>query len=70
MKTNSYTIYDENHSSTILYYAVAENEDQVRELAAEAGLDLEGLEIELDRENVRDQLGRPFNPHIEDAQVH
>ncbi len=55
---------------TILYHAVAKDEDQVKELAKEKGIDLEGLEIELERTNVKDQLGRDFNPYIEDALVY
>ena len=72
MKTtvNTYTIFDEAHYSTILYFAVAEDEDQVRQLAEEANIDLDGLTIELERKDVRDQLGYPYSPHIEDALVH
>lgn len=61
---NAYNIFDENHYDTILYHAVAKDEDQVKELAKEKGIDLEGLEIELERTNVKDQLGRDFNPYI------
>lgn len=61
---NAYNIFDENHYETILYHAVAKDEDQVKELAKEKGIDLEGLEIELERTNVKDQLGRDFNPYI------
>lgn len=67
---NAYNIFDENHYETILYHAVAKDEDQVEELAKEKGIDLEGLEIELERTNVKDQLGRDFNPYIEDALVY
>lgn len=67
---NAYNIFDENHYETILYHAVAKDEDQVKELAKEKGIYLEGLEIELERTNVKDQLGRDFNPYIEDALVY
>lgn len=72
MKTivNSYNLFEEEHSSTILYHAVAENEDHVKELAASANIDIEGLTIELERRNVRTQLGEPFTPYIEDALIH
>lgn len=63
---NAYNIFDENHYDTILYHAVAKDEDQVKELANEKGIDLEGLE----RKNVKDQLGRDINPYIEDALVY
>lgn len=67
---NTYNIYDEKEYSTILYHSVAESEEQVRELADQAGYDLSGLTIELERANVKDQLGRPYNPIIEDALIH
>lgn len=34
---NAYNIFDENHYDTILYHAVAKDEDQVKELAKEKG---------------------------------
>lgn len=67
---NTYNIYDEKEYSTILYHSVAESEEQVRELADQAGYDLSGLTIELERANVKDQLGRPYNPIIEDALIY
>lgn len=67
---NTYNIYDEKEYSTILYHSVAESEEQVRELADQSGYDLSGLTIELERANVKDQLGRPYNPIIEDALIH
>lgn len=67
---NSYNIYDPKHESTILYHAIAENENQVEYLAKEAGFDIEGLVIELDRENVVDELHRPYKASIRDAQVY
>ena len=69
-KVNSYDIFDEDHYSTILYHAVAENEEQVRELAEEAGINLEGLTIELVRTNVSDEMGYPYEPYIDEALVH
>lgn len=70
MKTmNSYNVFNENNYSEVLFHAIAANEDQVIELAEEQGISLEGLTIELDRTNVKDQLGRPFSARIEDARV-
>lgn len=66
---NTYNIFDEKNYSTILYHAIARNEDQVKELALESSINLEGLTIELIREDVRDQLGRPYTARIEDATV-
>lgn len=67
---NSYNIFDEKEYSSILYHSVAESEEQVRELADQAGYDLSGLTIELERTNVKDQLGKPYKPCIEDALIH
>ncbi|WP_289191598.1 hypothetical protein [Bacteroides acidifaciens] len=66
---NAYNIYNEEHYSTILYHAIARDEEQVRELAEEAGISLEGLTIDLERMNVKDQLGRQYSAKIEDALV-
>ena len=66
---NSYNIFDEKHYSTILYHAIANDEDQVKTLAKEANISLEGLTIELERNNIKDELGRPYSAKIEDAQV-
>lgn len=72
MKTivNSYNLYDENNYSTILYHAVAEDEEQVKALADEAGYCIDDLVIALERKNVRDQLGNPYEPYIDDALIH
>ena len=67
---NSYNIYEKNNEATILYHAIARDEEHVVELAEEAGIDIEGLEIELERSNVKDQLGRPFSARIEDALIY
>lgn len=66
---NSYNIYDEEHYSTILYHAIARDEEHVRELAEEAGINLEGLTIDLERNNVKDELGRPYPAGIENAVI-
>lgn len=70
MIMNSYNIYEKNNEATILYHAIARDEDQVMELANEAGVDINGLEIELERSNVKDQLGRPLSARIEDALIY
>lgn len=67
---NSYNLFDENNEGTILYHAIACNEDEVRALAQEAGIDIQGLKIEIERHNVKDGLGRPYSPKIEDALIH
>lgn len=62
MKTNSYNIIDQD--GNIFYHAVAETPEKVQEMAKEQGHDIEGLEIEEERKNVKDQLGRPFRAFI------
>lgn len=66
---NTYNIYEKDNYSAVLYHAIARNENQVKELAKEAGFDIEGLEIELIRKNVKDQMGRSYSPSISDALV-
>lgn len=66
---NSYNIFDEEHIDTILYHAIARDEDQVRELAEEASIDISGLTIDLERVNVKNELGRPYPARIEDAVI-
>jgi hypothetical protein len=69
-KVNSYNIYDSERGDTILYHAIAESEDRVRELAEENDISLEGLTIELSTENVRNEMGRPYSDQIEAALVY
>ena len=69
-KMNAYNIFNEEEYSTILFHAIARDEDHVRELAEQSGISLDGLTIELERSNVRDELGRPAKPAIFDAIVH
>lgn len=66
---NSYNIFDEENCSTILYHAIARDEKQVRELAEEAGIDLNGLTIDLERMNVKNESGRDYQPKIDDALI-
>lgn len=67
---NSYNIYEKNNEATILYHAIARDEDQVMELAKEAGIDMDGLSTELERSNVKDQLGKTLSARIEDALIY
>lgn len=66
---NAYNIFAEKDYSTILYHAVARSEAEVQTLAQEAGFDIEGLEVELERSNVKDERGRDIKPYIGDALV-
>lgn len=69
MKTNSYNVYSKNHSDTALYHAVAIDKEQVLLLAKEKAFDIDGEIIELERENVVNEMGRPIEPYIENCQV-
>lgn len=66
---NSYNIYDDNHYETILYHAIARDEEHVMALAEESGINIEGLTIDLEKTNVKDPMGRTYNPRIEKAIV-
>ena len=46
------------------------DEEQVKELAEQSGIDISELTIELERINVKDELGRPYSARIEDALIH
>ena len=67
---NTYNIYSENESSTILFHAIAESESHVVELANENNIELTGLTIDLERTNVKDQMGKSCNAVITDSIVH
>jgi 3-isopropylmalate dehydratase small subunit len=67
---NTYNIFNENEPATILFHAIAESENQVKELAKENSIDLSNLTIELERKNVKNQMGKPFAASIQDAIVH
>lgn len=67
---NSYNIFEEQNCSTILYHAIARDEEHVRKLALEIGIVLDGLTIELERKNIKDEMGREYEARIEDAIVH
>ena len=68
-KTNSYNIYDEQNSSTILYHAVACDVNHVVKLAMDNGINIEGMTIELERLNVKTQMGYPIEPYIESCLI-
>lgn len=67
---NSYNIFEEENYSNILYHAIARDAAQVRELAQDAGINLEGLTIDVEKFNVKDELGRPYSAKIENAIVY
>ena len=67
---NTYNIFRKNEESTILYHAVARDEAQVRNMAEAENIDIDGMEIELERSNVRTELGREPQACINDALVY
>jgi hypothetical protein len=65
----SFNILEIGHEDTILYHAIARDEEEVRELASANEIDLTDMVIELERSNVKNELGRSYAAHIEDAQA-
>lgn len=63
---NKYIIYSENAISqsgvSAEYQSIARNEEHVKELALQQGIDLDGYTIELVQENVKNELGNPYSP--------
>ena len=66
MNVNTYNFVEKG---CVFYHAIATSEEHAIQLAKEEGLDIEGMEIELERMNVRDEFGRPYECKIEDAMV-
>lgn len=66
MNVNTYNFVEKG---CVFYHAIATSEEHAIQLAKEEGFDIEGMEIELERMNVRDELGKPYEPKIEDAMV-
>lgn len=66
MNVNTYNFVEKG---CIFYHAIATSEEYAILLAKQEGFDIEGMEVELERMNVRDELGRPYEPKIEDAMV-
>lgn len=61
--------YNFQQNGCVFYHAIASSEERAIELAINAGYDIEDLEIELERENVRDELGIPYKEGIQALQV-
>ena len=63
---NFYVVYNEetriNGCVSAEFTAIAESEEQVRKMAEEQGVDIDGYTIECTREEVRDQLRHPYAP--------
>ena len=66
---NSYNIYREDGYGTTIYHAIAESVERVRELAAESGIDIDGMVIEETRRNVRDEHGIELTVEFKDALI-
>lgn len=65
-KVNAYNFVE---NGCIFYHVIAENVEQCFELAKSNNLDVKGMELVLERMNVRDELGRPYKPNISNALV-
>lgn len=64
---NSYNLFSNENPATILYHAVAMDTDHVAELAADYCINIENMAIQLEKSNVKDQLGRPLQPFFKTA---
>lgn len=67
---NTYNISRKDEESTILFHAIARDEAHVRTMAEAENIDIDGMEIELERSNVRAQLGIEPQACINDALVY
>ena len=65
-KVNTYNFTEKG---CVFYHAIATSEEHAVLLAKQEGFDIEGMEVELERENVRDEMGNPYEPKIEEALV-
>lgn len=65
---NRYLVYREetrmNGCVSAEYVSLAWNEDHVREMAEEQGINLDGYTIECTKEDVRDELHKPYTPYF------
>lgn len=48
----------------VFYHAIASSEEEAMRLALDNGFVIDDLDIELERINVRDELGNPYKPNI------
>lgn len=68
-KVNRYNIYNEENryegNVAVQYTALAHSEDRVREMAVEQDIDLTGYTIELEKTDVKNQLGKPYQENFE-----
>ena len=65
----SVNAYNFSEKGCVFYHAIATSEEHAVLLAKQEGFDIEGMEVELERENVRDEMGNPYECKIEDAIV-
>ena len=67
---NTYNIFEKENSSTILFHAIAENESQIKNLAEQKGFEIEGMTIELERSNIKTEMGKLYQPSITDTLIY
>ena len=65
----SVNAYNFLEKGCVFYHAIAEDHEQAVLLALQAGFDVVGMDIELEKEDVRDEMGNPYECRIEDAIV-
>ena len=65
----SVNAYNFSEKGCVFYHAIATSEEHAVSLAKQEGFNIEGMEVELERGNVRDEMGIPYEFRIEDALV-
>ena len=65
----SVNAYNFLEKGCVFYHAIAEDHEQAVLLALQAGFDVVGMDIELEKEDVRDEMGNPYECRLEDALV-
>ena len=63
-ETNSYNVFNKNNYTWVVYHVIASSPEEVIEMLEEQGFDTEYLDVELDKRNVKDEMGRSFAKKI------
>lgn len=61
---NSYNLLHPEESSFIVLHAIANDTDHIKRMAEEKNINIEGLEIVLERKNVKTEMGKDCSPKL------
>lgn len=64
---NAYNFLEKN---CVFYHVIAQSEEQCYQLAKENNIDVSGMDLELERSNIHNELGKKYEPSISEAMVH